>query len=245
MTDPSPGPRLAHIDALRGLAIAQMIAYHAIYDLGYFGWLHLAMTRDPPWIAWRTAIVAQFLLLVGIGLVLREARGIDGARFWRRWAQIAGAALLVSAGSRLLFGPRFIWFGILHFVAVALVLGRSLASRGWRTSLLLAAISAGVGLLLRSTRFDADALSWIGFATIKPGTEDFVPVFPWLGAVFAGMALGIAWRKRSFRVGAPLEGIAAHPPPVLAQLGRWPLTVYLVHQPLLMGFLWLVRRLAG
>ncbi len=119
-------PRLAVVDALRGFAVAQMIVYHFIYDLAYFGWLDLAMTRDQPWIAWRTLIVTQFLLLVGVGLVLRSSFKRAASDFWKRWAQIAAAAAFVSLGSWLLFGPRFIYFGILHFVAAALLIARPL-----------------------------------------------------------------------------------------------------------------------
>jgi hypothetical protein len=71
---PSPA-RLPLIDALRGFAIAQMIVYHFIYDLTFFGWYGTVMARDPVWIAWRTAITTQFLLLVGLGLVLRAQWG--------------------------------------------------------------------------------------------------------------------------------------------------------------------------
>ncbi|MFN9211728.1 MAG: heparan-alpha-glucosaminide N-acetyltransferase domain-containing protein, partial [Betaproteobacteria bacterium] len=71
---PSPA-RLPLVDALRGFAIAQMIVYHFIYDLTFFGWYGTVMARDPVWIAWRTAITTQFLLLVGLGLVLRAQWG--------------------------------------------------------------------------------------------------------------------------------------------------------------------------
>ena len=236
-----PGSRLAHIDALRGLAIAQMIAYHFIYDLTYFGWAGFAMWRDQPWVGWRTAIVTQFLVLVGVGLDLRAAQGSDRHRFRRRWLQIAGAAVLVSVASRALFGPRFIWFGVLHFVAVALVLGRPLAALAPRWLWALAALAAAAGLLLHSPRFDPDTLSWIGFAPRKPATEDFVPLLPWLGAVFAGMAVGKLWQRHGFGVVPALQGLARKPPAPLVLLGRWPLTVYLLHQPLLMGVLWLVQ----
>ena len=74
-------PRLRLVDALRGLAVAQMIAYHFIYDIAYFGWIELAMTRDQPWVAWRTAIVTQFLLLVGVSLVLRTSFKPSAADF--------------------------------------------------------------------------------------------------------------------------------------------------------------------
>ena len=125
---PSSHPRLALVDVLRGFAVAQMIVYHFIYDLNYFGWLKLSMLTDQPWVGWRTAIVTQFVLLVGVGLVLRTSFKPGLRDFWRRWTQIAAAALLVSIGSAAVFGPRFIWFGILHFVAAALDSGAALRS---------------------------------------------------------------------------------------------------------------------
>ena len=112
-------PRLPIIDALRGLAVAQMIVYHFIYDLNHFGWVQLQMKADQPWLGWRTAIVTQFLLLVGVSLVLRMSFKPGLRDFLRRWAEVAAAAALVSLGSWLVFGPRFIWFGILHFIALA------------------------------------------------------------------------------------------------------------------------------
>ena len=127
---PQSAPRLPIVDVLRGFAVAQMIVFHFIYDLNYFGWVKLSMLTDQPWIGWRTAIVTQFLLLVGVGLVLRASFKPGTRDFWRRWVEIAAAAVLVSLGSSLVFGPRFIWFGILHFVAAALVLARPLVRLG-------------------------------------------------------------------------------------------------------------------
>ena len=125
-----PMPRLPVVDLARGFAIVQMVAYHFVYDLTYFGWLHIEMTQEPRWIAWRSAIVSQFVLIAGVGVGLADAAGRSGARFWRRWLQIAGAAALVSIASAWMFGPRLIWFGILHFVAVSLLLARRLPALG-------------------------------------------------------------------------------------------------------------------
>ena len=38
--------RLALVDVLRGFAVAQMIVYHFLYDLSYFGWLKLRMAQS-------------------------------------------------------------------------------------------------------------------------------------------------------------------------------------------------------
>lgn len=234
--------RFGLIDALRGFAVAQMIVYHFIYDLRYFGWVGFAMTRDQPWVGWRTAIVTQFLLLVGVSLVLRTHFKPGWRDFARRWAEVAGAALLVSAGSWFVFGPRYIWFGILHFIAAALLLARPLVRLGTLNFALgIAAIAAGVWF--KDAWFDPLPQNIAGFVVRKPRTEDYVPIFPWLGVVLLGVALGDMWRRRGFAIATSLRALNEAPPRWLVLLGTWALTVYLVHQPILLGLMWAARRL--
>lgn len=233
--------RLALVDVLRGFAVAQMIVFHFIYDLNYLGWLKLRMLADQPWVGWRTAIVTQFLLLVGISLVLRTSFKPGLRDFVRRWAEVATAALLVSAGSWLVFGPRFIWFGILHFIATALLLVRPLVRLGaW--NFVLGAIALLAGLTLADPAFNATPANVIGFVANKPRTEDYVPLFPWIGVVLIGIGLGSLWQRAGWHVPAPLAALNAHPPRLLQLLGTWALTVYLVHQPVLLGTLTLLKR---
>jgi len=237
-----PAPRLPLVDVLRGFAVAQMIVYHFIYDLNYFGWVTLRMLSDQPWVGWRAGIVTQFLLLVGVGLVLRTSFKPGLADFWRRWAQIAGAALLVSVGSAAVFGPRFIWFGILHFVAAALVLARPLVRLGpWNALLGIAVIA--LGLLYSHPIFNETPANIIGLVTRKPKTEDYVPLLPWFGAVLIGAGLAAIWQRRGWSVVPALRRLNDKPPQLLLFLGTWALSVYLLHQPILMGVLWLARRM--
>ncbi len=239
----APSHRLPIIDALRGFAVAQMIVYHFIYDLNYFGWLDLGMTRNQPWLGWRTAIVSQFALLVGVSLVLRLAHKPGWRDFAVRWAQVAAAAALVSLGSWSMFGPRWIYFGILHFIAVALIVGRLLAPlREW--NLLLAAAALATWWFHLDPAFNSAPANILGFVTIKPRTEDYVPLFPWIAATLAGLGLGAWWQRRGFALALRWQRLNADPPRLLVLLGTWALTVYLVHQPVLIGLLWLVRQLA-
>ena len=238
-----PSPRLPLVDALRGFAVAQMIVYHFIYDLSHFGIVKLAMTRDQPWVGWRAAIVTQFLLLVGVSLVLRLARRPGWRDFWLRWAQVAAAAALVSLGSWLMFRERFIYIGILHFIAVALLLARALAPlREWNFVLAAAAFAAWWSY--RDPVFNATPANIVGFVTLKPRTEDYVPLFPWIAAVLAGLGLGSLWQRRGFALTPLWRALNAHPPRLLVLLGAWALTVYLIHQPIMIGLLWLLTRLA-
>ena len=243
MYTPSSSARLPLVDALRGFAVAQMIVYHFIYDLNHFGFVQLAMTREQPWLGWRTAIVTQFLLLVGASLVLRLAHKPGWRDFWWRWTQVAAAAALVSAGSWLMFGPRFIYAGILHFIAVALIMARLLVPlREFNFALAAAAFAAW--LLLREPANNAFPAHLLGFVTVKPRTEDYVPLFPWIAAVLAGLGLGSLWQRRGFALTPFWQRLNARPPRLLVLAGTWALTVYLLHQPIMIGLLWILRRLA-
>jgi uncharacterized membrane protein len=237
---PTSTPRLALIDALRGFAVAQMIVYHLIYDLNYFGWIKLRMLVDQPWVGWRTAIVTQFLLLVGLSLALRASFKPSLTDFARRWAEIAAAALLVSAGSWLLFGERFIWFGILHFIAVALLIARPLLPLGG-ANIALGIVAIAIGLAYSHEAFNAAPASALGLTTRKPSTEDYVPILPWIGVVLIGAGIGTWWSRLGWRVPRVLQPLNRRPPRLLVFLGTWALTVYLVHQPVIIGLLALAR----
>lgn len=240
--NPNSASRLRLVDALRGFAVAQMIVYHFMYDLAYFGWVTLAMNRDQPWIAWRTAIVTQFLLLVGVSLVLRTSFNPSAADFWKRCAQIGAAALLVSVGSWLVFGQRFIYFGILHFVAAALLLARPLV-RLKALNIPLGVVCILIGLAYTNEFFNTPPVTIVGFMTFKPRTEDYVPLFPWIGVVLFGAGLAALWQQAQWRVPNALVPLNERAPRWLLFLGTWALTIYLVHQPILLGAMTVLRKL--
>jgi uncharacterized membrane protein len=229
--------RVAGLDALRGGALCAMIVYHFCFDLRHYGVLRADFEHDALWLAARTAILSSFLLLAGVSLVLADRARRPGAAFWRHVGTIAGCALVVSAASYAIFPQSYIWFGVLHAIAVSLVLARPL--RGSAALALAAGLVVVVaGIAVASPAFDSRALGWLGFMTAKPQTEDYVPLFPWAGVLFVGVAAGHALSRSDFRILAPL----ARPPRWLAWLGRHSLLVYMVHQPLLLGALWLALR---
>ena len=229
--------RIAGLDALRGLAIVAMIAYHFCFDLRWFGYARWDFEHDMRWIAARSLILGSFLLLAGVSLVLSAQRPDAQRAFARQVARIAAAALLVTAASYAAFPQTFIRFGVLHAIAVSLLLARPLVPHP-RVALALGLGVIAAGVLFHHPAFDAPLLHWIGFMTQRPATEDYVPLFPWAGAMLVGIAVGHVLAHRGYAPLAPL----ARAPCMLAWLGRHALAVYLVHQPLLIGLLWLARR---
>jgi len=244
-----PASRFDSIDALRGFAIVWMTLFHFCFDLAYFGWLRTNFYADPFWTTQRTLIVSLFLFCAGLGQAVAVEQGQGWPRFWKRWAQVAGCAVLVSMGSYLMFPRSFIYFGVLHGIAVMLVIARLTA--GWGRWLWPAGAVAIAAKLIAEYAHSIGAApvflndkgwSWLGLVARPPVTEDFVPLIPWLGVVWWGMAAG-QWllRHRRAQLARPLPSAAAP----LTWLGRWSLTWYMVHQPVMIGGLMLARQLAA
>jgi uncharacterized membrane protein len=237
---PASPERFERLDALRGLAMVWMAAFHFGFDLNYFGVIRQDFYTDPVWTIQRACIVTLFLGCVGLGQAVALAQGQAAGRFWRRWAQVAACAALVSLGSALMFPRSWISFGVLHGIAAMLLLARF----GGRAGPWLWPVGALALVLPRVWQhpvFDTRWTNWTGLVTRKPVTEDWVPVLPWLGVVLWAMAGG-AWllaHRRHWLTG-PLPAPLAP----LARLGRWSLSFYMLHQPVLIGGLWLALALA-
>jgi uncharacterized membrane protein len=239
-------PRFERLDALRGVAIVWMAAFHFAFDLNHFGLLvpRQNFYADPLWTAQRTAIVSLFLFCAGLSLAVALHQQQSWPRFWRRWAQIAACAVLVSAGSALMFPKSFISFGVLHGIAVMLVLARLAAPLGrWPAALWLAGgLAIGLPRLLSDPFFDSPWTNWVGLVTRKPVTEDYVPVLPWLGVLLWGLAAGqwLLQHRASWLKGTVASGLRP-----LALLGRWSLSFYMLHQPVLIGLILAGKALAA
>lgn len=225
--------RYDRLDGLRAIAMLWMAAFHFAFDLDHFGLIRQDFYTDPLWTGQRTAIVSLFLVCAGVGQAIALEQGQPLRRFVRRWLQIAGCAVLVSLGSSLMFPTRWISFGVLHGIAAMLIVLRLTGGWGrWLWPLGLLAIV--LPQFVAHPVFDSRWTNWVGLVTRKPATEDYVPLLPWLGVMWWGLAAG-RWllRRRREWLAAPLPAAVGR----LAGLGRWPLTFYMLHQPVLIGLL--------
>jgi uncharacterized membrane protein len=242
------GTRFEALDAFRGLAMVWMTAFHFSFDLNQFGFIQQDFYRDPLWTWQRTFILSLFLFCAGMGQAMAVAQGQSWPRFWVRWVQVAACALLVTAGSWWMYPQSFIYFGVLQGIALMLIIVRLTAHWGaWLWFLggvvvaikyiAVYAISTGASAELIHI-FNSPALNWMGVITRKPITEDYVPLLPWLGVMWWGAAAGAWWSRPG---GHRLLGAI---PPLwqpLVLIGRWSLSYYMVHQPIMIGGLMALR----
>lgn len=150
-----------------------------------------------------------------------------------------------------MFPQSFIYFGVLHGMAVMLLIARFTAD--WGRWLWLAGLAAMVlpplahQLLAGAWAdfapwFNGRALNWLGLVSRKPFTEDYVPVLPWLGVLWWGLAAG-QWMLASGR-DRWLQWRLPRALGPLAMLGRWSLSYYMAHQPVMIGVLMVVAWLS-
>lgn len=244
---PTAFVRYDRLDALRGMAMVWMTVFHFCFDLNQYQWITQNFYRDPFWTWQRVCIVTLFVACAGAGQAIAVQQGQSWPRFWRRWVQVAVCALLVTAGSYVMFPASFIYFGILHCIAVMMVVARLTA--GWGSWLWLA------GAAVFALKFAAEpaiahwpqleflntaAFNWLGFISKKPRTEDYAPLVPWLGVMWWGMAC-TQWllRTRPAVLTAPVPGSLR----LLVWLGSISLVYYMVHQPVMIGLMEAVQRL--
>ena len=233
-----PQPRFAVVDLVRGLAIGAMVVYHTAFDLSDDRLIGTDIVDNLGWRLFARSVAGTFLLVVGVSLVLATRNGFRLAPFLRRVGLIAGGAVLVSLATWWFDPSTFVFFGILHEIAVASVLAIPfLWLPGWLVALAAVAVLAAPWFLANPL-FDWWPLLWIGLSPDPPATVDYVPVLPWFGVVLAGLILGRLAVRFGDRAAAwhPSGRLAA----AIAIAGRRSLPIYLIHQPLIVGALALV-----
>ena len=101
-------------DALRGLALLNMLAYHAMYDWVYvFGhessWYNI---WAPGCHVWQQYICWSFILLSGFSFPLAKRPAKNGLI-------VAGCAAVLTFVTAVFMPSEAIWFGVLHLNAAA------------------------------------------------------------------------------------------------------------------------------
>jgi uncharacterized membrane protein len=236
-------PRFAVLDAARGVALAAMVAFHCAFDLDSLGLATLHVDSAPGWRWFARLIAGSFLALSGMSLVIAHAKGMRWNAYFRRLAILAAAACIVTLATLYAMPRDFIFFGILHSIAVASVIGLAFLRAPWPVTLIVAILVLLAPGFVAEPVFDAPLLRWLGLSRVVPATLDFEPIFPWLSPFLAGMAVAQITLSRFARSALAGWRPRSSLPRAFNWAGRHSLAIYLVHQPVMFGTLSLVAQL--
>ena len=225
-------PRIPLIDQARGVALIAMAVYHFTWDLGFFGYIEPETATTGGW--------RLFARLIAGSFVLGHQQGFRPRQFFLRLGKIALAAGAITLATWFAFPQTFIFFGILHAIAAASLVGLLFLRLPVVVTLAAAAAAVAAPLYLRAPVFDHPALWWVGLSVEVPRSNDYVPFLPWIAPVLLGIALARLFVATALPERLAGFGNAAKSrwKSLLEAAGRHSLAIYLVHQPVLIALVY-------
>lgn len=240
--------RYTLIDCLRGLAVIAMIVYHVVWDLVYVHGIRVGNFGDytqTRFIIQRT-IRWSFILLSGFCFQM-------GRHKLRRGLTVLGGGVIITLVTVVVMPAFAIHHGVLTFIGCAMLLMIPLDKLfkyvpGWlglivSLLLFLAAEDIGDGVLGRGTYtvalpqswYSSYFTAWLGLPAPAFYSSDYVPMIPWLFSFWVGYFAYSIFKK--YRWLNCLSCVRFKP---LEWIGRNALIIYMLHQPVVYGVLYVV-----
>jgi len=219
--------RLWQIDFSRGVAICLMASFHFVFDLNYY-WDVPVSYQSGFWYYVGKLSAILFTFIAGVSASL-------SSRHIRRGLVVLGWGLMISLATYLLDPQTYIRFGILHMQGSCMLLFPLLKNLrpAW-----LAVTGTAVFFAGKWTAELTGPAFLLPLGVMPTGFQslDYYPLLPWAALFLYGAALG----KLGFGDQAPRS--QPQPQPFWARpfslAGRHSLAIYLIHQPVLIGLLW-------
>lgn len=137
----------------------------------------------------------------------------------------------------------FVYFGILHAIAAASVIGLPfVATRLWLCAAAIAFMFAAPQMFAAAS-FDTRWLAWTGLAANPPASNDLVPILPSTAFTLLGVFAARLLEDRRWTEGRQFQSIGRSA--FLVWAGRNSLAIYLLHQPILLAIIVPAADLAG
>lgn len=215
--------RAPYLDILRAIAVIWMVIFHVAYDMRMFG-LNQIDFSEGFWFGFPRLIAGTFLFCVGIALNYTHSDEVKMSAILKRLKKVGIAALIVSLGTYIAFPRQWVYFGTLHCILAGSLFGAFFVHRR------KAAVVLMICLMVFQYGLGYD-IKWVSSVLQKP-SMDFIPIYPWFWVVLLGILAGPYLSRIRFLM-------ELRTPKFFDFLGRHSLAIYLLHQPLIFGALYL------
>lgn len=239
--------RICILDELRGIAIIAMIIYHTIYSMAFIFSLDFSYDLLLQAYRFQPLIPILFIALCGISCSFSKNN-------LKRGAVIVATAIAITIATAIFMPSATIIFGILHFLGISLIL-YSLAQKfidkvpvniGIVLFLVLFIVAYNIPMgyigfkpllyfELPTQLYSFYPLFIFGFPTPDFTSGDYFPLIPNIFLLLFGIYIGKLIKEK----GVPSFMYKKLCPP-LGFLGRHSLVIYVIHQPIIIGILYLV-----
>lgn len=251
-----PG-RAFELDFLRGVAIIMMMFMHFSYDIRYeFGFDTFDyLTSGWFWEFVHPVIIVLFVSLSGICCTFSHNNFIRGIKLFSVALAFTGVTFFVTYFMHI---DCLIIFNVLHMLSIstlvyALISFIEKKANIKKEQMTLFLILVGVYIIILNNRlyYYNDVTSNMLFYPLgisikgEPMVADYMPLIPWLGVFLVGSGAGrmLYGNKKTLFPNTPKVVHKIISP--LTFLGRHSLLVYIIHQPIMYGILYLIMLAIG
>ena len=219
--------RIWELDALRGICLLGMVGIHLLYDLNISLPLPLQLLQD-----WGGC---AFLVLSGVCVTL-------GHHPVRRGLVVLGCGMVCTLVTWGIYALGFasadliIWFGVLHCLGFCMLLWPLLRRISAQWLGILGSILILLGFYLKDLLLTTPLLVPLGICFPGFVSADYFPLLPNLGFFLLGAVAGRKLYRKKQSLFPNLR-----PNRFLCFCGRHSLFIYLLHQPILWGILFILN----
>ena len=245
--------RIWSMDELRGVAVFCMIFYHGFYTAGFLFGNFIGVFLFRFFMPAEPFFAGLFMFISGIACNLSHSNLVRGLKLF-------ALAMAVTLVTWIAVPADIITFGILHFLAVCMILTGLLMPviDRYRFSWIPVAVCAVLYLFTKNIQigflgpgaplvaglpkalYATNWLAPLGFHNDAFQSADYFPILPWIFVYAAGVFVGKLAKAGKFPA-------CLYPSrfPFFSWMGRHALILYLVHQPIIYGAGLLIQRIAA
>ncbi len=237
------------LDVIRGLTIISMVLYHASWDIEYIFGQDLAVMGAQSGFIWQQATCWSFILLSGFCWSMGKKPLSRGITIFLWGAVLTAVTLIAMPQNRVLFGV-LTFLGVASMLMFVLnpLLKRMPKILGLCISAVLFAFlrdinSASLGFgewrffTLPSWLYQGDISAFFGFPGRGFHSTDYFSVFPWFFLFCVGYFLYHIMSQNAKKYTKFWTILSFNIKP-LSFLGRHSLFIYVLHQPVIFGALY-------